>query len=195
MVASAAEHSSHEELATATASNFFGRDVQAVAIALAAGLTNGEFKGLSPRVQTIVQPIVRGLDSLGGPVWNIFKSIINNLSRPRVAGQRAGVKGALLERPNAEPQGTAVVISPEGAGALDLLLESHRQDTEWLLIPVEGDNRMNVNGDVPRELFVFALFVTALGELRSSQSSRGRMVYRVGNAWRRPGRWRRSLDR
>jgi hypothetical protein len=195
IVASAAEHSSHDELALAAPRNVPGQDVQAVAMALAAGLANGEFQGLSPRVRTIVQPIVRGLDSLGGRMWNILKSIITNLARPRVAGKRAEMKGAFFDRPDAGSEGISAVSSPARGGPLDPLLESYRQDTERLLMPVQGDNMMNVNGDVEREFIAFALFVTALGELRSGQSSRGRMVYQAGNAWRRPGRWRRPLDR
>ena len=193
-LSSLAEHS-RDEIAPPAPPNPLGQDAPGIAIALAARLANGDFQGLSPKMQTIVQPIVRGLDSLGSRLWTIFKSVISNLSRPRVAGKRATVKGALFDPPDARPRDFAFAVTPARGNSLDPVLENHRQDAQPILIRESDESRINANGYVQRGAVVFALVVSSLGELRPRQAAAGRTGRLRPGAWRNAKRLRCPMDR
>jgi hypothetical protein len=194
-IISSASVNSHDEIATSAPPSPVGQEVQAAVVALAAGLANGEFQALSPRMRTIVQPIVRGLDSIGGRLWTIFKSIITNLARPRVAGKRAGVNAVFLDRASAGELGIEAVISSARGGPVDRFLETHRHDTLPVHIHGSEEDRTNGIAGIQREFVVFALMMTALGEFRVSKSYSGRIVCQRGSTWRKFRGWRRPLGR
>jgi hypothetical protein len=164
--------------------NLFGQGGPAAAIALVARVANGDFQGLSPRTRTIVQPILRGLDSLGGRVWTVFKSIIINLSRPRIATKKTGLRGAFAHPAKADPVNLATVLSPIQDGRLDdgdFLRASEGEDRLVAPIRPATGGKPDWDGAAHQGFFVFVLTVTALRDMRASQPFPGRFRFRGRN--------------
>jgi hypothetical protein len=155
--------------------------VPAALAALAAGLANGDFQSLSPGIRTFVQPIVRGLDSLGGRVWNLLKSIIINLSQPRIATKKAGVRGAVSDPPKTDPAGPTAVVSPvhdDRLDAGDSQLESENEDRLAIPLPASAGDELNRYATGQQQFFVLVLMVTTLGDLRTSRPFPSRFLFR-----------------
>jgi hypothetical protein len=116
----AADHSS-DELAASTLPNPAGQ------APVAAG-----FQGMVARMQQIVQPLVRGFDTLRGHLRTIVRSIFSMLSRPRVDSEMVSPRGAAGSQPDSHQVGLSAgaATMPDGRLELwDLALKSLRART------------------------------------------------------------------
>jgi hypothetical protein len=161
----------HDELPAPMNPNVFDHDGPPIIVALQSALARSGLKELGAWIAPVVQPVVRGLDSLGGRPWSILRSIYSNLTRPRIAVKGAGITGAFLDQPGTFLPGIVALSAPAREEPLDLLLEEHRQGTEPSPEPVSDENGTDGSGDVQLELMAVALLVTAVADWSFAKSA------------------------
>jgi hypothetical protein len=121
-------------------------------------------------MQQIVQPLVRGFDTMRGHLRTIVRSIFSMLSRPRVDSERVSPRGAASSQPVLHQVGLSAgpATMPDGRLELwDLALKSQSED--WLPIPEPAGDWMTRDGTAGQEFLRVALLALALGEVRTSR--------------------------
>jgi hypothetical protein len=120
-------------------------------------------------MQQIVQPLVRGFDTMRGHLRTIVQSIFSMLSRPRVDSGMVGLRGAAGSQPDPAEVGPSArpATMPDGRLELwDLVLKSQSED--WLPVPEPDRDGMTRDGTAGQDSFMVALLSLALREVRRS---------------------------
>src|SRR5262249_47842381 len=134
-----------------------------------AGRAGGGFQGLAARMGTVLQPLVRGFETLGGHLRTLFRSIFTLLSGPRGDSGMVGLRGAAGAQPEPDRVGPSAgpATMPDGRLELwDLALKIQSEDRLPIREP-DGGLRAR-DGTAGQDFVVLALMALALREGRRS---------------------------